>query len=132
MGAAIAAHARAPVIAQSHIQATHSLQPEGSSYHHIHKQRMQHMPCTLHVLPLRMYALVDCLQVTHFTGLRDVTSVKLLDLDRLGFNCQVVRKGQSFKARLPFITPAEDRKGIKEAIVAMTQAARQAPTGVAV
>jgi len=30
--------------------------------------------------------------------------------------------GQTFKLRLPFSKPAEDRKGIKEAIVEMTKA----------
>jgi hypothetical protein len=52
----------------------------------------------------------------------------MLDLDRLGINMEVTRAlGEAaFKLRLPFPRPAEERKGIKEAIVEMTKAAKQA------
>eukprot|EP00798_Chlamydomonas_sp_ICE-L_P009214 gene9214-16358_t len=63
--------------------------------------------------------------IKHYVGL-DVEDAKLTELDRLGMNCMVTRKGTSFKLRLPFATPAEDRKGIKNAIVEMTKAARVA------
>jgi hypothetical protein len=39
---------------------------------------------------------------------------------------QVTRGGQTFKMRLPFVRPAEDRKGVKDVIVEMTRAARAA------
>lgn len=60
--------------------------------------------------------------VRHYVGV-SVDSAKMLDLDRLGMNLEVKRQGQTFKLRLPFSKPAEDRKGIKEAIVEMTKAA---------
>jgi hypothetical protein len=55
-----------------------------------------------------------------------VESVTLTDLDRLGMNGQVKRKGAVMKLRLPFPKPADERKAIKEAIVDMTKAARGA------
>eukprot|EP00199_Chlamydomonas_sp_CCMP681_P002792 CAMPEP_0119107158 /NCGR_PEP_ID=MMETSP1180-20130426/8630_1 /TAXON_ID=3052 ORGANISM="Chlamydomonas cf sp, Strain CCMP681" /NCGR_SAMPLE_ID=MMETSP1180 /ASSEMBLY_ACC=CAM_ASM_000741 /LENGTH=309 /DNA_ID=CAMNT_0007092607 /DNA_START=44 /DNA_END=973 /DNA_ORIENTATION=+ len=64
--------------------------------------------------------------VTRYTGLTGVEAVSLLDLDRLGMNAQVKRKGETFKVRLPFPKPAPDRKGIKEAIVEMTKAIKVA------
>lgn len=63
--------------------------------------------------------------IQHYVGLK-VDDAKLTDLDRLGMNCMVTRNGASFKMRLPFVKPAEDRKGIKEAIVEMTKAAAKA------
>uniref|UniRef100_A0A7S3R3J3 DUF2470 domain-containing protein n=1 Tax=Dunaliella tertiolecta TaxID=3047 RepID=A0A7S3R3J3_DUNTE len=62
--------------------------------------------------------------ISHTTGLQKVSSAKLTGLDRLGMNAEVVREGQSFKVRLPFSRPAEDRKSIKDVIVEMTRAAR--------
>ncbi|GBF90333.1 hypothetical protein Rsub_02439 [Raphidocelis subcapitata] len=63
----------------------------------------------------------------HYVGLTAVKA-RMLDLDRLGTNLQVTQEegGASFKVRLPFVRPAEDRKGIKEVIVEMTRAARGA------
>lgn len=63
--------------------------------------------------------------IKHYVGI-SVDKAKLLDLDRLGMNVDVTRQGQCFKLRLPFTKPAEDRKGIKEAIVEMTKAAKAA------
>lgn len=63
--------------------------------------------------------------IRHYVGM-NVDDAKMLDLDRLGMNFEVKHKGASFKLRLPFSTPAEDRKGIKEAIVEMTRAAAKA------
>lgn len=36
--------------------------------------------------------------VKHYVGMA-VDSTKILDLDRLGMNCSVMRKGQTFKVR---------------------------------
>jgi hypothetical protein len=57
-----------------------------------------------------------------------VASARMLSLDRLGMNLEVARQqGEApFKLRLPFVRPAEDRKGIKEVIVDMTRAAKAA------
>eukprot|EP00879_Flechtneria_rotunda_P010843 GHRR01011332.1.p1 GENE.GHRR01011332.1~~GHRR01011332.1.p1 ORF type:complete len:317 (+),score=110.76 GHRR01011332.1:686-1636(+) len=63
--------------------------------------------------------------VKHYVGLT-VQDAKLLDIDRLGINLQCNRDGKSFKLRLPFIRSAEDRKELKEVLVEMTKAARQA------
>ncbi|GFR50173.1 hypothetical protein Agub_g12339 [Astrephomene gubernaculifera] len=65
------------------------------------------------------------MMIKHYCGL-EVDSVRMLDLDRLGVNCCVTRRGQTFKLRLPFPHPAEDRKSIKDAIVEMTKKARSA------
>jgi len=64
--------------------------------------------------------------IEHYTGLKGVESVALTDLDRLGMNGEVKRKGAVLKLRLPFPKPADERKAIKEAIVDMTKAARGA------
>ncbi|KAF5837126.1 hypothetical protein DUNSADRAFT_4803 [Dunaliella salina] len=66
--------------------------------------------------------------ISHSTGLQKVSSAKLTGLDRLGMNAEVVREGQSFKVRLPFSRPAEDRKSVKDVIVEMTRAARASQT----
>jgi hypothetical protein len=60
-----------------------------------------------------------------------VASARLLDLDRLGMNLEVSRAaGEApFKLRLPFTRAAEERKGIKDAIVEMTRAAKGAGQG---
>ncbi|KXZ44540.1 hypothetical protein GPECTOR_65g158 [Gonium pectorale] len=63
--------------------------------------------------------------VKFYAGLT-VDAVTLLDLDRLGVNCSVKRNGQTFKVRLPFPHPAEDRKSIKDNIVEMTKKAKSA------
>ncbi|KAI8465920.1 MAG: hypothetical protein J3K34DRAFT_75734 [Monoraphidium minutum] len=65
--------------------------------------------------------------VKHYVGL-SAAKARMLDLDRLGFNLQVTQEegGQSFKVRLPFVSPAEDRKSVKDRIVEMTRASRGA------
>jgi putative heme iron utilization protein len=63
--------------------------------------------------------------IKHYTGLT-VEKAKMLDLDRLGINLEIVRKGATSKMRLPFIRPADDRKSIKEVIVEMTKTAKAA------
>ncbi|MEW5301614.1 MAG: hypothetical protein WDW38_002618 [Sanguina aurantia] len=63
--------------------------------------------------------------VKHYTGMT-VDSITLLDIDRLGMNAVVKRKGDTFKMRLPYPSPAEDRKSIKDAIVLMTRTAKAA------
>ncbi|KAG2483651.1 hypothetical protein HYH03_017454 [Edaphochlamys debaryana] len=63
--------------------------------------------------------------IKHLCGM-DVDSIKVLDLDRLGMNATATRKGQTFKVRLPFPHPAEDRKAIKDNIVEMTKKAKSA------
>lgn len=72
--------------------------------------------------------------VKHYTGL-SASKVRMLDLDRLGFNVSVVAAGDeggaAFKARLSFPKPAEDRKGVKDAIVEMTKAARASAAAAA-
>lgn len=61
--------------------------------------------------------------VMHYIGLPQVEKAELVQLDRLGFMVQVTRLGQTFKLRLPFPRPAEDRKDVKTLIVEMTRAA---------
>ena len=39
---------------------------------------------------------------------------------------KVTRDGESFKIRLPFETPANDRKAVKEVLVGMTKTAAKA------
>lgn len=63
--------------------------------------------------------------VKQYAGLT-VDSARMLSLDRLGVNVACSREGQSFKARLPFPSPATDRKSIKELIVQMTREAAAA------
>lgn len=60
--------------------------------------------------------------VQHYTGMR-VDEAKMLSVDSLGMNIEAKRDGQSFKVRLPYPQPAEDRKGVKDQIVAMSRAA---------
>ena len=59
--------------------------------------------------------------VQHYIGLPQVEKAELVALDRLGFMVQITRTGQTFKLRLPFPRPAEDRKDVKTLIVEMTQ-----------
>jgi putative heme iron utilization protein len=60
--------------------------------------------------------------IKHYIGIT-VDKAMMLSLDRLGVNVACERQGESFKCRLPFPRPAEDRKMIKEVIVEMTRAA---------
>ena len=61
--------------------------------------------------------------VMHYIGLDQVKSAELVQMDRLGFMVQCTRNEESFKMRLPFPRPAEDRKDVKTLIVQMTQTA---------
>merc|ERR1711908_132364 len=65
--------------------------------------------------------------VMHYIGLPQVEKAELVQLDRLGFMVQITRLGQTFKLRLPFPRPAEDRKDVKTLIVEMTRAAMGNP-----
>jgi putative heme iron utilization protein len=65
--------------------------------------------------------------IKHYIGIT-VDKATMLSLDRLGVNVACERQGESFKCRLPFPRPAEDRKSIKDLIVEMTRAAAGAPT----
>lgn len=60
--------------------------------------------------------------IKHYVGIT-VDKAMMLSLDRLGVNVGCERQGQTFKCRLAFPRPAEDRKMIKELIVEMTKAA---------
>lgn len=60
--------------------------------------------------------------VEHYIGLDQVEKADLVALDRLGFTAQVTRQGQTFKMRLPFPRPADDRKDVKALIVEMSRA----------
>lgn len=71
------------------------------------------------------------------TGLKTgLVGAKMLNLDRLGMNVLVEREDkpegteeatkQSFKVRVPWLSPAESRKDIKERIVELSKAAREA------
>ena len=60
--------------------------------------------------------------VEHFIGLDEVEKATLVAMDRLGFMVQIERMGQTFKLRLPFPRPAEDRKDVKALIVEMSRA----------
>jgi len=62
--------------------------------------------------------------VRHYAGI-SVEIARMLGLDRLGVDCEAVRAGETFRVRLPFEPPAEDRKSVKDRIVAMTRAAKQ-------
>lgn len=64
----------------------------------------------------------------HYVGIT-VDKATMLSLDRLGVNVACERQGETFKCRLPFPRPAEDRKSIKELIVEMTRAAAAAGAG---
>jgi putative heme iron utilization protein len=60
--------------------------------------------------------------IKHYIGIT-VDKAMMLSLDKLGVNVACERQGESFKCRLPFPRPANDRKMIKELIVEMTRAA---------
>ena len=64
----------------------------------------------------------------HYVGLT-VEDASIVGLDALGMNLQVTRGGETFKIRLPFETPARDRKAVKEVMVAMTKTAAKAAAG---
>jgi len=79
------------------------------------------------------------------TGLKKgIVGAKMLTIDRLGMNALVEREDtpegadkpnkQSFKVRVPFPSPAENRKEVKERIVELTRAAaskQEAPAATA-
>jgi putative heme iron utilization protein len=58
----------------------------------------------------------------------DVSEAKMLSLDRLGVNTACMIGDITVNVRLAFPEPAEDRKSIKERIVAMTKAGNTAST----
>ncbi|WIA08488.1 hypothetical protein OEZ85_007924 [Tetradesmus obliquus] len=66
--------------------------------------------------------------VAHYVGM-NVSGASMLGMDRLGIDMQVSRNEQSFKLRLPFIRPAENRGAVKEVLVEMTKTARAAVAG---
>jgi len=57
-----------------------------------------------------------------YAGL-ECDSVEMRSIDALGMNCRVTKRGETFSLRLPFESPAMDRKAVKEQIVLMTKAA---------
>ena len=61
----------------------------------------------------------------HYVGLT-VEAAAIVGLDQFGMNVKVTRDGEQFKIRLPFETPAADRKQVKEVMVAMTKNAAKA------
>lgn len=63
--------------------------------------------------------------VGHYVGLT-VEKAAIASLDALGMNVRVTRGGESFKLRLPFESPATDRKAVKEVLVGMTKTAAKA------
>ena len=63
--------------------------------------------------------------VGHYVGLT-VEKAAIASVDALGMNMRVTRDGESFKIRLPFESPATDRKAVKEVLVGMTKAAAKA------
>ncbi|MCO5579793.1 hypothetical protein L7F22_033655 [Adiantum nelumboides] len=50
-----------------------------------------------------------------------VESAKIIDLDTLGLNVQVIFQSKPIKLRVPFPRPAQDRKDVKSLIVEMLQ-----------
>jgi putative heme iron utilization protein len=60
-----------------------------------------------------------------YAGL-ECDSVEMRSIDALGINCRVTKRGETFSLRLPFESPAMDRKAVKEQIVLMTKAAAAA------
>ena len=66
-------------------------------------------------------SIVQC--VEYYTGLK-VEDAKMESIDRLGINCRIsLAGGDSMKCRLPFLSPAEDRKAVKDEIVKMSRGA---------
>ncbi|WOL04233.1 hypothetical protein Cni_G12954 [Canna indica] len=61
--------------------------------------------------------------VQHSTSVK-VDFAHMLDVDRLGFNVKAGYEGSTFKLRIPFPRPAQDRKDVKTLIVEMLQAAK--------
>ena len=66
--------------------------------------------------------------IQHYIGL-EVTSAKIVSLDRLGMMVKVESKWGGSKVRLPFTRECTDRKVCKEIIVEMTQASAGARVG---
>jgi putative heme iron utilization protein len=62
----------------------------------------------------------------HLRVLIQVDSAKIVGVDRLGMYVLVTMDGESGKLRLPFMSPAEDRKAVKDRIVEMTRASAPA------
>eukprot|EP01018_Ginkgo_biloba_P032012 Gb_08269 [translate_table: standard] len=58
-----------------------------------------------------------------------VDHAHIIDLDRLGFNVKVSYQGKTFKLRIPFPRPAEDRRDVKNLIVQMLETAKVSSAG---
>lgn len=72
---------------------------------------------------------VDALKdyVKYLVGVEgDVDTAQMKRLDRLGFDIRIAKGADSGVLRVPFPAEVRERKGIKEAIVAMSQAAAKA------
>jgi putative heme iron utilization protein len=63
--------------------------------------------------------------VKHYAGI-SVDTASMMSLDRYGIDMKCVKDGEVFNCRLGFPTVVQDRKQIKEAIVAMTKEAAAA------
>lgn len=62
--------------------------------------------------------------ISHYIGIH-VDAATILSIDCLGMNVRCERAGETFKCRLPFTSPALDRKSIKDRIVEMTKASQK-------
>jgi putative heme iron utilization protein len=62
--------------------------------------------------------------VRHFTG-EPVDKVTMLSIDRYGINTECIVGDTKANIRLAFPEPAEDRKAVKDRVVAMASAAVQ-------
>lgn len=60
--------------------------------------------------------------IKHYVGI-DVSSAKMLSVDKLGMNTECKVQDTAVNVRVTFPQPATDRKSIKDRIVEMTRAA---------
>lgn len=60
--------------------------------------------------------------VTHYVGV-PAEKATMVNMDRLGMYVRIENKYGKSKIRVPFVRPVEDRKGLKEILVEMTNAA---------
>ena len=63
--------------------------------------------------------------IKHYVGI-DVSSAKMLSVDKLGMNTECQVQDTAVNVRVTFPQPALDRKSIKDRIVEMTRAAAAA------
>eukprot|EP01026_Neomeris_dumetosa_P079229 TRINITY_DN8625_c1_g1_i12.p1 TRINITY_DN8625_c1_g1~~TRINITY_DN8625_c1_g1_i12.p1 ORF type:complete len:355 (+),score=27.07 TRINITY_DN8625_c1_g1_i12:74-1066(+) len=61
--------------------------------------------------------------VKHYVGIT-VENAKMYAIDRLGFSVICERDGESFKCRVPFPTPVENRQEVRNTIINMSRASR--------